>query len=93
VDLTFGSPKRSLLVARGGFYQQSSGRWVYLIAPDGRTARKVTVRLGKQNPRQIEVLDGLRVGDRIISSGYDAYNGVDELRFDAPITTGTKDKT
>jgi HlyD family secretion protein len=87
VDLTFGSPKRSLLVARGGFYQQTSGRWVYLIAPDGRTARKTPVRLGKQNPLQIEVLEGLRPGDRIITSGYDAYNGVEELRFDSPVKT------
>lgn len=90
VELTFGSPTQSLLVPRGGFYQQTSGRWVYLVAPDGRSARKTPVRLGKQNPRQIQVLEGLRAGDRIITSGYDSFNGVDLLRFSAPLKTATK---
>jgi len=90
VELTFGSPTQSLLVPRGGFYQQTSGRWVYLIAPDGRSARKTPVRLGKQNPRQIQVLEGLKAGDRIITSGYDSFNGVDLLRFSTPLRTANK---
>jgi HlyD family secretion protein len=40
------------------------------------------VRLGRQNPREVEVLEGLRAGDRIITSGYEAFNGVEELRID-----------
>jgi HlyD family secretion protein len=68
-------------VSKGGFYQETSGRWVYLVANDGRSAHRTTVRLGRQNPREVEVLEGLRAGDRIITSGYDAYNGVEELRF------------
>jgi HlyD family secretion protein len=87
VDLTFGTPTRSLTVPRGGFYQHTSGRWVYLISADGRSARKTPVRLGKQNPRQIEVLEGLKPGDRIITSGYDSYNGADLLRFSSPLQT------
>ncbi len=87
VELTFGSPSRSLTVAKGGFYQYSSGRWVYLIASDGRSARRADVRLGRQNPRQVEVLEGLRAGDRIITSAYDAFNGADELEFTEPIAT------
>jgi HlyD family secretion protein len=87
VELTFGAPSHGLVVAKGGFYQQTSGRWVYLVTKDGQSARRTTVRLGRQNPRQVEVLDGLRVGDRIITSGYDAYNEVDELQFSEPIRT------
>jgi HlyD family secretion protein len=81
IELSFGSPSQSLTVAKGGFYQQTSGRWVYLVSQDGRTARRANVRLGRQNPRQVEVLEGLQAGDRIITSSYDAYNGVDELKF------------
>jgi HlyD family secretion protein len=82
VELTFGVPSRSLTVAKGGFFQETSGRWVYLLTPDGHTARRTDVRLGRQNPREVEVLAGLRAGDRIITSGYEAFNGVEELRFD-----------
>ncbi len=87
VELTFGSPSHGLVVSKGGFYQQTAGRWVYLISKDGRTAQRTSVHLGRQNPRQVEVLDGLRAGDRIITSGYDAYNEVDELQFTEPIRT------
>ena len=94
-ELSFGKPAQTLVVAKGGYYQQTSGRWVYLVAKDGRTARRTDVRLGRQNPRQVEVLEGLQPGDRIITSSYDAYNGVDELKFDealkpAPATAGAE---
>jgi HlyD family secretion protein len=87
VELSFGSPSQSLMVAKGGFYQHTGGRWVYLVAADGASARRVDVRLGRQNPRQVEVLEGLREGDRIVASGYDSYNDMDELRFSDAITT------
>jgi HlyD family secretion protein len=90
VDLTFGAPTHALLVPRGGFYQQTSGRWVYLVSPDGRSARKTPVRLGKQNPRHLEVLEGLRPGDRIVTSGYDSFNGADVLRFDPALKPSNK---
>jgi HlyD family secretion protein len=85
VELTFGSPTQTLTVAKGGFFQQTGGRWVYLISADGRTARRVDVRLGRQNPREVEVLEGLREGDRIITSGYDTFNGVEQLNFNEPL--------
>jgi HlyD family secretion protein len=87
VELTFGAPSHGLVVPKGGFYQQTSGRWVYLISKDGRSAQRANVRLGRQNPRQVEVLDGLRAGDRIITSAYDGYNEADELQFNEPIRT------
>lgn len=90
VELSFGEPARTLTVAKGGFYQQTAGRWVYLVDEDGRGARRVNVRLGRQNPRQVEVLEGLREGDRIITSGYDTYNSTEQLRFSVPIAKDGK---
>jgi HlyD family secretion protein len=87
IELTFGAPAHTLIVSKGSFYQETAGRWVYLISKDGRSARKTTVRLGRQNPLQVEVLDGLQEGDRIITSGYDTFNGVDELQFTDAINT------
>jgi HlyD family secretion protein len=81
VELSFGTPAQTLTVAKGGFFQETAGRWVYLVARDGKSARRTVVRLGRQNPREVEVLEGLQNGDRIITSGYDAFNGVDELQF------------
>ncbi|HUG72267.1 MAG TPA: HlyD family efflux transporter periplasmic adaptor subunit, partial [Steroidobacteraceae bacterium] len=76
VELSFSDPSESLMVAKGGFYQHTAGRWVYLVDEDGKSARRQDVRLARQNPRQVEVAEGLREGDRIITSGYDSYNDV-----------------
>ena len=86
VELSFSTPTESLMVAKGSFYQHTGGRWVYLIDADGKNARRVDVKLGRQNPRQVEVLEGLREGDRIVASGYDGYNDLDQLQFSEPIS-------
>lgn len=85
VELSFSEPSPSLLVAKGGFYQTTAGRWVYLISEDRLSARRTPIRAGRQNPRHVEVLEGLRAGDWIVSSSYDTFNEADELRFTRPI--------
>ncbi len=88
VELSFGATSRGLIVERGGFMQHSGGRWVYLISEDGRSARRAPVRFGRQTPRFVEVLEGLRPNDRIVTSSYTTFNDVDELEFTEPVTTG-----
>ena len=73
------------MVERGGFVQNSGGRWVYLVAEDGRSARRAPVRFGRQNPRYFEVLEGLRPNDWIVTSSYTTFNDVDELEFTEPV--------
>lgn len=85
VELNFSEAAEALLVARGGFFQQTAGRWVYLVSEDGRSARRTGIRLGRQNPRFVEVLQGLRPGDWIVTSSYEAFNEVDELVFTEPV--------
>lgn len=85
VEMTFGEPTRSLMVARGGFQQDTGGRWVYLVADDRRSAYRAPIRLGRQNPRFVEVLEGLKEGDWIVSSSYHAFNEADELTFSEPL--------
>ena len=85
IELSFGASTQSLIVERGGFVQHSGGRWVYLIAEDGRSARRAPVRFGRQNPRYLEVLEGLRPNDRIVTSSYTTFNDVDELKFTHPV--------
>jgi HlyD family secretion protein len=85
VEMNFSETTEAVMVDRGGFYQQTAGRWVYLVSEDGGTARRTAIRLGRQNPRFIEVLEGLRPGDWIVTSSYEAFNEVDALVFSDPI--------
>jgi HlyD family secretion protein len=81
INLTFSEAEERLMVTKGGFYQETSGRWVYLISEDGKSASRQDIRLGRQNPRQVEVLEGLNEGDWVITSGYDTYKNADILIF------------
>src|SRR5690606_35551078 len=84
VEMNFSEPAEAVMVARGGFYQQTAGRWVYLVSEGGESARRTAIRAGRQNPRFVEVLEGLRPGDWIVTSDYAAFNEVDELVFTEP---------
>ncbi len=88
VELDFSEAGKSLVVSKGGFYNQTNGRWVYLVAPDRLSASRANIRTGRQNPRDVEILEGLREGDWVITSGYDSFNSVDMLVFDKPVELG-----
>ena len=52
---------------------------IFKIDPDGKGASRVNVKLGRASVNTIEVLDGLKVGDRVILSDmgqYDAYSRI-----------------
>jgi HlyD family secretion protein len=86
IELSFGEPGQSLMVTKGGFYQQTSGRWVYLISEDRKKAYRANIRLGRQNPRYVEILEGLKEGDWVITSGYDTFKEADILIFNEPLS-------
>jgi multidrug resistance efflux pump len=48
---------------------------------DGKTATRVTVKLGRASVNTIEVLDGLKVGDRVILSDMSAQDSHDRIRL------------
>ena len=79
VQIELGRPEKAIIIPRGDFYQATSGRWIYRLSPDGRTARKVDIEIGRQNPQQYEILSGLEPGDQVIVSGYDKLGDVEEL--------------
>lgn len=79
VQIELGRPETSLVIPRGDFYQHTSGRWIYRLSPDGKTARKTPIEIGRQNPQQYEILSGLAPGDKVLISGYDKFGDIEEL--------------
>ena len=85
IDLFLSDSKNTKVIAKGGYYRYTNGRWVYKVADDRLSAYKVDILVGQQNPRSVEVLEGLEVGDWIITSSYDAFNDADLLKFPEPL--------
>jgi len=77
--LALSDERQSVLVSRGGFYQQTGGNWIFKVSDDGKLAYKVNIQLGNQNSDYYEVLDGLKPGDKVITSSYENYGNMQEL--------------
>ncbi len=79
IRLALSDKTEALLLAKGGFYQQTGGNWVFKLSSDGKTAYKADVQLGRQNPDYYEILSGLQPGDKIVTSSYENYGTMQEL--------------
>lgn len=79
LNLQLGQPEEAILIPRGTFYQQTGGKWIYVVTDNGDKAVKRDIRIGRQNPQYYEVLDGLEPGERVIVSGYDNFGDKDVL--------------
>jgi HlyD family secretion protein len=81
IRLTLGDPSPALLIPAGAFYNETGGNWVFVVSPDGGSAVKRQVRLGRRNSEYIEVLDGLQPGERVITSPYTGFAERDRLEL------------
>ena len=81
VKLTLGDPTSARLIPNGAFYTETGGAWVFVVAPDGKSAVKRQVRLGRRNQDSIEVLEGLEPGERVITSPYTGFADKDRLNL------------
>lgn len=79
VRVSLSEEKQALLLPRGGFYQQTGGNWIFKVNEDGSKAYKVDIQLGGQNPDYYEVLQGLKAGEKVITSSYENYGNIQEL--------------
>jgi HlyD family secretion protein len=77
--LALSDESRQVLLPKGGFYQQTGGNWIFKMSEDGKTAYKVDVQLGRQNTDYFEVMQGLKPGDKVITSSYETYGDIQEL--------------
>ena len=82
LELTLGDNSDAILIPNGTFYQETGGNWIFVVSQDGGEAVRRNVRLGRRNVDVIEVLDGLQPGERVITSPYTSYTGMDRLTLD-----------
>ena len=77
VQIELGQPEDALVMPRGNFYQATGGQWIYKV--NGDKAIRVPLTIGRQNPQQYEVTEGLQGGDLVIVTGYDTFGEAEEL--------------
>ncbi|WP_435314304.1 efflux RND transporter periplasmic adaptor subunit [Cellulophaga fucicola] len=79
VKLQLGASSDALLVSKGSFFQSTGGQWIFVVNPDGGEALKRNIRIGKQNSKYYEVLEGLQAGENVITSNYDSFGEAEKI--------------
>jgi HlyD family secretion protein len=77
--IELGQSSEEVLLPVGGFYKDTGGNWVYVLEGDGNRAVKRNVKLGRKNTEHFEILDGLKPGDRVITSSYENFGNNEVL--------------
>lgn len=73
VELALGKSQQATLIPRGTFFQTTGGNWIFVLDRSGRKAYRRNISIARQNPQYYEVTDGLEPGERVITSGYEAF--------------------
>ena len=81
IRLALSDKTKAVLLAKGGFNQQTGGNWIFKLDKSGNTAYRTDIQLGRQNPEYYEVLGGLKPGDKVVISSYDTYDKIQELKI------------
>jgi HlyD family secretion protein len=74
--------KEAVIVGRPAFGNENSTISLFRYDPDGKTATRVQVKVGKASVTQIQILDGLKEGDRVILSDMSRYDNTDKVRLE-----------
>ena len=81
VNLELGEADESVYIPRGSFFQTTGGNWIFVLDKSGKVAYRRNIKVGRQNPNFYEVEEGLEAGERVVTSGYEAYEEYDKLEI------------
>ena len=77
--LSLGADQSGVVMPAGAFLERSGGDWVFVLDPEGRSAHRRRIRIGRRNAEQVEVLSGLEPGERVITSDYEGLERIERI--------------
>ena len=79
--LQLGGDSRAVILPTGAFLDRTGGHWVFVLAPNGKSARRRQIKIGRRTSEQLEVLGGLSPGERVVTSDYTGLDRADRLEL------------
>ena len=73
--------QQAILLPKGMFYQSTNGKWAFVLSSDNKAIKR-TIEIGRENHYYYEVIKGLQVGDRVITSSYDDFENIEEINIE-----------
>ncbi|MDI1305833.1 MAG: efflux RND transporter periplasmic adaptor subunit, partial [bacterium] len=80
VKLNLSEKTKTVVLSKGSFNEETSGKWIFVL--NGNKAERRSIKLGRENPLYYEVLDGLKAGEKVITSSYKDYKQVEILNLE-----------
>lgn len=77
VRINLSEKTKTTILPKGIFYQETSGKWIFVV--NGNVAERRSIKLGRENPLYFEVLEGLKTGEKVVTSSYVDYKDVEVL--------------
>jgi len=74
--------KDVLYVGRPAFGNENSTISLFKLSPDGKTAVRVPVKVGRASVNSIQIIEGLQAGDTVILSDMSRWDNTDRIRLD-----------
>ncbi|MEJ2592197.1 MAG: efflux RND transporter periplasmic adaptor subunit [Candidatus Thiodiazotropha sp.] len=74
-------PRRTLVIPESALLPRGSEQFVMRVADDGSQAEKRRIRIGSRRRGEVEVIEGLRAGDRVITHGADKVRAGEPVRI------------
>jgi HlyD family secretion protein len=79
--ITLGGISPGLILPNDAFLNDTGGAWVFVLSPNGRSAERRKIRIGRRNNSQLEVASGLAPGERAIVSTYAGFGNAERLQI------------
>jgi HlyD family secretion protein len=76
--IELGQASQEIILPVGGFYKDTGGNWVFVLDGPNHAVRR-DIKLGRKNTENFEVLEGLKPGDRVITSSYENFGNNEVL--------------
>jgi HlyD family secretion protein len=79
--LSLGDDQPALVLPAGAFLERSGGDYVFVLDSSGHRADRRRIKIGRRSTEQVEILSGLKPGDRVITSDYEGYEKLDRIEL------------
>ena len=80
VKLNLSEKTKTIVVSKGSFNEETNGKWIFVVKEN--QAERRAIKLGRENPLYYEVLEGLKPGEKVITSSYKDYKQVEVLNLE-----------
>jgi HlyD family secretion protein len=80
--LRLGEDRSALVLPAGAFMEQTGGDWVFVLEPGGHSAARRRIRIGRRSAEQLEILQGLLAGERVLVSDYRGLERIERVDLD-----------